>query len=173
MTGRHLILVGLPGVGKSTVGALVASALGRPFVDLDAVIVRRTGMPIARIFGELGESRFRELEREAMLEQLRAAPAVLAPGGGWAAQPGNLVAARSGALVVWLTAAPEVTLRRAEQGVTRPLLAGGNGPGRRAALAAERNSFYARADVTIGNDRDDPAIAAAEIVAWMRRGGFA
>ena len=173
MTGRHLILVGLPGVGKSTVGALVAAELGRPFVDLDAVVVRRMGMPVERIFGEFGESRFRELEREAMAEQLHAGPSVLAPGGGWAAQPGNFEGARAEALFIWLTAAPEAAHRRAEQGVVRPLLAGDDGPERMAALLAERSSFYARADVTVRNDRDDPAVAAAEIVAWVRRGGFA
>jgi len=171
--GRHLILGGLPGVGKSTVGALVAAELGRPFVDLDAVIVRRMGMPVERIFGEFGASRFRELEREAMAEALLAAPSVLAPGGGWAAQPGNLEASRAEALFVWLTASAEAASRRAEQGEVRPLLAGSEGRDRMATLLHERNAFYARADVTVGNDRDDPAVAVAEIVDWVRRGGFA
>lgn len=173
MTGRHLVLIGLPGAGKSTVGALVAAELGRPFVDVDAVLVRRLGMPVARIFGELGEPAFRELERGVMAEQLDGEPSVLAPGGGWAAQPGNLEAVRARALFVWLTASPAVASRRAEQGDARPLLAGGDGPARMAALLDERGAFYARADLTVGNDRDDPAVAAAEIVAWMRRGGFA
>jgi shikimate kinase len=174
VNGRHLVLVGLPGVGKSTVGALVAAGLGRPFVDLDAVIVRRMGMPVERVFGEFGEPRFRELEREAMAEQLAREPSVLAPGGGWAVQPGNLEGARAAALFVWLTASPETALRRAKEGVVRPLLGGGaDGVARMAALLAERSAFYARADFTVGNERQDPAAAADEIVAWLRRGGLA
>lgn len=174
MSGRHLVLVGLPGVGKSTVGALVAAGLDRPFVDLDAVIVRRMGMPVERIFGELGEHRFRDLEREAMAEQLGREPSVLAPGGGWAAQPGNLDGARAAALFVWLTASPDTALRRAKEGEVRPLLGGGSdAAARMAALLAARSAFYARADFTVGNEREDPTVAAKEIIAWLGRGGFA
>ncbi|HQR17720.1 MAG TPA: shikimate kinase, partial [Gemmatimonadales bacterium] len=146
MSGRHLVLVGLPGVGKSTVGALVAEGLGRPFVDLDAVIVARVGLPIERLFSEFGEPRFRQLEGEAMAEQLRGAPSVLAPGGGWAAHPGNLERARGAARFVWLTATPETALRRAQHGAVRPLL--GSGPdaaARLVALLSERRAYYARA----------------------------
>lgn len=174
MSGRHLVLIGLPGVGKSTVGALVAEGLGRPFVDLDAVIIRRMGMPVERIFGEFGEPRFRELEREAMADQLVGAPSVLAPGGGWAAQPGNLELARGAARFVWLTASPETALRRAMDGAVRPLLGrGADAVARMAALLAERSAYYARADFTVENEREDPSVAAGEIVAWLRRGGFA
>ncbi len=174
MSNRHLVLVGLPGVGKSTVGALVAAGLGRPFVDLDAVIVRRMGMPIERIFAEFGEPRFRRLEGEAMAEQLRGPPAVLAPGGGWAAHPGNLERARGAARFVWLTASLETALRRAQDGAVRPLLGvGADAAARMAALLAERSAYYARADLTVGNEHEDPAVAAEEIIGWLRRGGLA
>lgn len=82
MIDRHIILVGLPGSGKSTVGPRVAEALGVPFEDLDAIIIRRMGMPVARIFGEFGEAHFRKLEREVTAERLAAPPSVIAPGGG-------------------------------------------------------------------------------------------
>jgi shikimate kinase len=170
---RHIILVGLPGSGKSTVGPLVAEALGVPFEDLDAIIIRRSGMPVARIFGEFGEAHFRRLEREATAERLAAPPSVMAPGGGWAAQPGNLDGARERARFVYLQVAPAIALERAGQGAVRPLLAGGEGLARMNTLLAERESFYQRADATIGNDAADPAIAAAEIVEWIRRGGVA
>jgi shikimate kinase len=170
---RHLILVGLPGSGKSTVGPLVAEALGVPFADLDAIIIRRSGMPVARIFGEFGEAHFRALEREATAERLAAPPSVIAPGGGWAAQPGSLDGARERARFVYLQVAPAIALERAGQGAVRPLLAGGEGLARMHALLAERESFYQRADATIGNDAADPAIAAAEIVEWVRGGGVA
>lgn len=173
MTSRHVILVGLPGSGKSTVGPLVADALEVPFVDLDAVIIRRMGMPVDRIFGEFGEARFRELEREAMAALLDEPPCVIAPGGGWAAHPGNLEQARARALFFYLVVQPAVALERAGQGADRPLLGAGAGIGRMLALLAERESSYARADQAVGNDGHDPATAAAEIIDWMRRGGFA
>lgn len=173
MIDRHIILVGLPGSGKSTVGPRVAEALGVPFEDLDAIIIRRMGMPVARIFGEFGEAHFRKLEREVTAERLAAPPSVIAPGGGWAAQPGNLDGARERALVVYLQVAPAIALERAGQGAVRPLLAGGDGLARMNTLLAERESFYQQANTTIQNDGADPALAATEIVEWIRRGGFA
>jgi len=169
---RHVILIGLPGSGKSTVGPLVAESLDLPFEDLDAVIIRRTGMPVVRIFGEFGEAHFRRLERETTAEKLAAPPSVIAPGGGWAAQPGNLEEARDRALFFLLQVDPVIALERAGRGAVRPLLAGGEGLARMNTLLAERESFYARADATIRNDAADPALAAAEIVEWIRRGGF-
>jgi len=83
---RHVVLIGLPGSGKSTVGRLVAERLGAAFVDIDAIIERREGRPIALIFAEKGEAAFREMERKEMETTLAAEPAVIAPGGGWAAQ---------------------------------------------------------------------------------------
>ena len=75
---------------------------------------------------------------------------------------------------MWLTASPETALRRAKEGAVRPLLGGvADQAARMAALLAERSAFYARADFTVGNERDDPTVAAEEIVAWLRRGGFA
>jgi shikimate kinase len=170
---RHVILVGLPGSGKSTVAPLVAGALDLPFVDVDAVIVRRMGMPVARIFGEFGEARFRELEREAMADQLDGPISVLAPGGGWAVQPGNLEAATARALVVYLEVAPATALGRALEGAERPLLAGGEGLARMTTLLREREAHYRRADVIVENHGDDPAVAATKIVEWIRRGRLA
>jgi shikimate kinase len=173
VTDRQLILIGLPGSGKSTVGPLIATGLNIPFVDLDSVVIRRMGMPVDRIFGEFGEARFRQLEREETETLLNGPPTVIAPGGGWAAQAGNLDNARSRSLFFYLKVAPPIAMARAGQGAVRPLLAGGEGLARMRTLLAERQAFYQRADATVGNDTDDPSIAAREIVEWMRRGGFA
>ena len=170
---RHLVLVGLPGCGKSTVGPLVAEALGLPFVDVDGVIVRRMGMPVERIFGEFGEARFRELEREAMVDLLAGPASVLAPGGGWAAQPGNLEAGKARGWIVYLKVPAATALARALEGTERPLLAGGEGLARITSLLHEREDHYAQADLTVDNHGDDPAVAATEIVEQIRRGGSA
>ena len=92
---RHIVLVGLPGSGKTTVGRLVAEQLHAGFVDVDAIVERREGRPIALIFAEKGEAAFREMERKEMETALASEPAVIAPGGGWAAQPGAVAAARA------------------------------------------------------------------------------
>ena len=87
---RHIVLIGLPGSGKTTIGRLVAERLGTGFVDSDVIIVRKMQMPIARIFATQGELKFREMEKETMEQALAGPPSVLAPGGGWAVQPGQL-----------------------------------------------------------------------------------
>src|SRR6185503_21374153 len=86
----HLVLVGLPGAGKTSVGKPLAEALGCPFVDVDAEIERREGKTVREIFAELGEPHFRKRERE-ITKNLRDKPAaVVAPGGGWVADPATL-----------------------------------------------------------------------------------
>src|SRR6266536_1442498 len=87
---RHIVLIGLPGAGKSTVGRLVAERLHAGFVDIDNLLIRKEGKPIAMIFAEKGEQAFREMERKEVEAALGNEPAVIAPGGGWAAQPGAL-----------------------------------------------------------------------------------
>ena len=104
---RHVVLVGLPGAGKTTAGRLAAAQLGASFTDLDEVIAERAGMPVPGIFADRGEAGFRALEREAMEELLATAPRVIAPGGGWAAREGALAAARPRALTVHLRVSPE------------------------------------------------------------------
>lgn len=124
---RHVVLVGLPGSGKSTVGPLVAGELKALFVDLDRAIAERAGMSIAQIFEREGEGEFRRLEREAMERALEGAPGVIAAGGGWAAEPGNLELVRERALAIYLEVDPQEAARRMERAgeiSERPLIAG-------------------------------------------------
>jgi shikimate kinase len=125
------------------VGPLVAEALSLPFVDVDGVIVRRMGMPVERIFGEFGEARFRELEREAMVELLAGPASVLAPGGGWAAQPGNLEAGKARGLIVYLKVPAAAALARAWRG-RAAALAGGEGLARITSLLRREKDHYER-----------------------------
>ena len=90
--------MGLPGAGKSTVGPLVAAALGARWSDLDDLIVAEAGRTIPAIWAEEGEAGFRLRERAAMAAALADGPQVIAAGGGWIAQPGNLLEAEPFAL---------------------------------------------------------------------------
>ena len=154
---RHLVLVGLPGVGKTTAGVGAASRLGRPFVDFDAEIERREGMPIAGIFAEKGEPYFRELERRLTAELIRMEPAVLAPGGGWMTNPGVVALVRPIGSIIYLRARPETVLRRmGPTTAARPLLKGRDPLGALAALLAEREAIYSAADHVIDTDLLDP-----------------
>ena len=116
---RHVVLVGLPGSGKSTVGKLAAEGLGAPLFDIDTLLVRQMGRPVAQIFGMLGEAAFRQMERDAVLAATAGErPAVIVPGGGWAAQPGQLEGARPSSIVV-STPSPR-RRRRAPSGRSGP-----------------------------------------------------
>jgi shikimate kinase len=149
----NLILVGLPGSGKTTIGRGVAEALGRPFLDFDAEIERREHTPIAQIFGERGETHFRTLER-GLTEELKGSGGyVLAPGGGWIANPGCLEALRPPAVLVYLEVEPARALKRmAAEVAARPLLRRPDPLGELERLLAARKDLYLLADHTVRVD---------------------
>jgi shikimate kinase len=143
----HLVLVGLPGCGKSTVGRGVAERLSRTFLDFDQEIERREGKTIAEIFGEKGEGHFRELER-VLTEELRlTGNMILAPGGGWVTNPQVVALLRPPAKLVYLRVRPETALKRlgAERS-TRPLLMRPDPMGELVRLFAARKAAYESAD---------------------------
>ena len=121
---QHLVLVGLMGVGKSTVARVVADRLGRRVFDSDAVIEARTGRTVREIFANDGEPAFRTLETEVLLEALHEPePVVIAGAGGVVLSATNREALKeSGARVVWLCADPATLVERVKSGGHRPLL---------------------------------------------------
>jgi shikimate kinase len=161
---RHVVLIGLSGSGKTTVGRIAAERLQAGFVDIDAILNRKEGKPIAMIFAEKGEGVFREMERKEMEAALANQPAVIAPGGGWAAQPGALAAAKASGYVVYLKTRPETAAVRAAPSGTRPLLMGGDPEAQMRALSKEREPFYAQADATVETDRKSVEEVATEVV---------
>ena len=144
----HLVLVGLPGVGKTTVGRLAAARLGMGFLDFDEEIERREGLTVSRIFSEHGERHFRALER-ALTAELRRHPAamILAPGGGWIENADVVALLRPPARLVYLKASPRTVLDRLGSGRSdRPLLAGADPEGALARLYERRRDLYEGAD---------------------------
>jgi shikimate kinase len=165
---RHIVLIGLPGSGKTTIGRLVAERLGTGFVDSDVIIVRKMQMPIARIFAMHGELKFREMEKETMEQALAGPPSVLAPGGGWAVQPGQLDTARQNGFVVYLKTMVMTAAKRAASDNTRPILAGEDPVDQMRNLLKEREPFYSKADAEVKNDNKPPEAVADEVVALAK-----
>lgn len=164
-TNGAVVLIGPPAVGKSTVGAVLASRLGVEFIDVDARIEDRAGCAITEIFAAQGEAGFRALEQQTTLEALTSG-AVIALGGGAVTNPA-LRAALQGHQVVWLQASEHEAVRRVGEGTTRPLLAG-DVAGRWRELAAAREPLYREvATITVRTDRRTPAQVARAVIAAL------
>lgn len=165
----HIVLVGLPGAGKSTVGLLLAEKLGKTFLDFDLEIERRQGMPITQIFGERGEAGFREMERKLTEELRDLGNMVLAPGGGWIADPQVVSLIRPPAKLVYLRAKPETALRRlAAEATARPLLNRPDPLGEMNTLFLNRRQAYQSADLEIGTELYTPQQVMEKIVAGLK-----
>jgi shikimate kinase len=160
---ERIVLVGLPGSGKSTVAPILAVKLGWKLVDLDVEIENASGKQIAEIFLERGEAGFREIERELTLRLASEPHLILAPGGGWVIH--NTL---PNALMVWLQVDPAEAYERMGEGVDgRPLLKP-NPLEKLKQLLANREQYYAKADVAIDTNGKSPAEVAMEIIAAIK-----
>lgn len=146
---RCIVLVGMPGSGKSSVGRRLAKRLGLPFLDADEEIERAAGMTIPEIFASRGEAEFREGEKRVMVRLLQAGPCVLATGGGAFMNADTRAAVARHGVSVWLHADLPILLRRVRKRTDRPLLADGDAGEKLAALLAARGDTYALADVRV------------------------
>ena len=139
-----MILVGLMGSGKSTIGKLLASRLSLSFVDLDEVIVKQEGSTIPDIFDTVGEVGFRKLESRYLTEMLmKNEPQVIATGGGAVLSEANREMMKQSDTVVWLDADVEILAKRITGDANRPLLHDVNPLEKMKALTKERNPLYA------------------------------
>ena len=152
--GAPIVLVGLPGAGKSTAGRRAAERLGWAFVDLDEEIVRAAGgRTIPELFATEGEPAFREREREATRNLRGRRRIVVAPGGGWMANPGCVELLRPPARIIHLrVGVPSALARLRGSPEVRPLLAGTDPVGALRALEARRASAYAGADAVVDTE---------------------
>lgn len=152
---RSIVLVGMMGAGKSSIGRRLAKKLDLPFVDADAEIELAAGMPITDIFEHHGEEYFRSGEARVIARLLEQGRRVLATGGGAFMNPAtrDLIGAKG--ISVWLKAEPDVLLRRIRRRSDRPLLRTPDPEATLKRLIEERYPVYTEADVTI-HSRDVP-----------------
>ena len=170
-TPRHIVLVGLMGAGKTTVGELVARRLGGPLVDSDRVVEAKTGRTVREIWRADGESAYRELETAALRDALESPEAsVIAAAGGVVLREANRSALRAAdALVVWLAADLDVLVDRAQTADHRPLL-DEDPQGAMRRMEHDREALYREvADVMIDTTGRPPDEVADEIVALVTR----
>lgn len=149
----HLILIGLPGAGKSTHGRRAAKQMQRPFIDLDRRIAKIAGRSVASIFAQDGEEVFRALEQEATAALASEPASIVAPGGGWVMNPDNVALVKPDSTIVWLQVTPQVAARRMRDRIRlRPLLRTGNPVSTLEELLRRRQARYALADFAINTE---------------------
>jgi shikimate kinase len=146
---RSVVLVGMMGAGKSSVGRRLAKALNLPFVDADAEIEKAAGMSISDIFTKHGEPEFRSGERRVVSRLLDEQPAVIATGGGAWMDESTREKVSARGVSVWLKAEVDVLLKRVKKRGGRPLLKAGDPEQVLRDLLTQREPVYARADVTV------------------------
>lgn len=166
---RSIVMVGLMGCGKSSVGRRLASRLGLGFVDADEEIETSAGMTIPEIFLEHGEDYFRSGERRVIRRLLEGGPQVLATGGGAFMSPETRASIKVAGVSVWLRAELAILMRRVMKRDNRPLLKSADPEGTMRRLMAERYPVYAEADIVV-ESRDTPHdVVVDEIIAALRR----
>jgi shikimate kinase len=146
---RSIVLVGMMGAGKSSVGRRLGARLGIPFQDADIEIEKAAGMTIPEIFATRGEPYFRAGEARVIARLLESGPQVLATGGGAFMNPGTRAAIRQKGISVWLKADFDVLMRRVKRRADRPLLQSPDPGETLRTLMAERSPTYAEADIVV------------------------
>ncbi len=161
---RTIVLVGLMGAGKTTVGRRLARKLNLPFVDSDHEIEKAAGMSVAEIFECFGEADFRSGERRVIERLLDGKPQIVATGGGAFINEATRALIKAKGLSIWLDADIEVLVERTGRRDTRPLLKTGDPKEILTRLAAERAPFYAQADMKVASSQGPHEDVVADIL---------
>ena len=167
----NVILTGFMGTGKTSLGKVLATKLGRPFVDIDKKIEDENHMSIPKIFENFGEAHFRKLEKIAVKELSERRGLVIATGGGTVKDEENLRLLKSSGVLICLTTEPEEIFNRTARRGERPVLDGG-GDERLATikkLLAERKKFYDRADYQVDTTDWSPIQIIDDICRYLRQ----
>jgi len=168
MRERTIALVGLMGVGKSTVGRRLAKRLALDFADADAEIEAAAGMAVSDIFSSLGEAEFRAGEARVIRRLLEGPRLVLATGGGAVLRDETRALLKEKAVTVWMRAELDVVAQRVQRRDTRPLLRGRDPLEALQGLAEARYPLYAQADVTVDVGGGSHAEAVEEILKALK-----
>jgi shikimate kinase len=168
---RSIVLVGMMGAGKTSVGKRLAARLALPFVDADHAIEEAANKSIPEIFAEHGEAYFRDGERRVIARLLRDRRQVIATGGGAWMNPETQAAIRASGVSIWLKADVDLLFERVKRRSNRPLLQTEDPEGTLRRLVEQRYPVYAEADITVVS-RDVPHDAVVEDVlaaldAWL------
>jgi shikimate kinase len=165
LSPRSVVLVGMMGVGKSSIGRRLAARLGVPFVDADAEIEKAAGMSIADIFARHGEAYFRSGEARVIARLLESGPQVLASGGGAVMNADTRAAIKARGVSIWLKAEIDVLMRRiAKRKHERPMLHTDDPSETLRQLLIAREPAYAQADLTVQSREGPHDAIVAEII---------
>jgi len=167
LDGRSIVLTGLMGAGKTSIGRRLAARLGLPFRDADAEIEAAAGSTIPELFERYGERAFRDGERRVVRRVLAGDPVVLATGGGAFLDPETRRAVRDAAVSVWLRCPLQTLVRRVGMRGNRPLLAGGDPSEILERLIRARHPVYAEADITIDCGEENPDATTGRVLAAL------
>ena len=151
--GRPVVLVGLMGAGKSTVGRKLAALMDVPFIDADEEIERAAQMSVAEIFERFGEAQFRDGERRVLARLIGESSGVIATGGGAFVDDATRALILEKAIAVWIDADIDVLVERTGRRNTRPLLQGGDPKEILTGLLDKREEYYAEAPIRVASDR--------------------
>ncbi len=164
LAGRSIVLVGLMGAGKTSIGRRLAARLGLPFHDADVEIELAAGCSIAELFARFGEAEFRAGERRVIRRLLAGEPMVLATGGGAFMDPETRATVRRDAVSLWLRAPLATLVRRVAQRSHRPLLANGDPAQILQGLIDRRHPVYAEADLVVDCSDESPEHTTGRVV---------
>jgi shikimate kinase/3-dehydroquinate synthase len=167
LQGRRIVLVGLMGAGKTSIGRRLAARFGLPFLDADAEIELAAGCTIPELFARYGESHFRDGEKKVIRRLLLGSPAVLAFGGGAFMDPDTRAATRERAVSIWLRCGLPTLVRRVASRENRPLLANKDQEATLSALMTRRYPIYAEADVIVDCGDEMPEITTSRVVSAL------
>lgn len=166
---HNIFLIGFMGAGKSTIAKALQRELGFPLVEMDERIVQEQGMSINDIFAQYGESRFRDLESQLVVDLGEQEPSIISCGGGVVVRPQNTQNMKKSGKIVFLTATPETIYERVKNSTDRPILNGHMNVEYIAELMEKRRALYEEAaDITIQTDGKTREQICEEIIGKLR-----
>jgi shikimate kinase len=166
----NIVLIGMRGSGKTTVGSILARRLGRELVEMDDLIARKAGMSIPEIVAKHGWAKFRDIEAELTPAVSRRNNAIISAGGGVVTKGNNIKELKNNGVLVWLNASVDSLLGRIGQDPGRPPFVNGRSQREDMALTlAEREPLYQQAaDFTVDTEHKTPEAVAEEIIGFLQ-----